>query len=89
MLFVYGYVIPVPLARFTGREEVRIAQKNLDHYSGHPLALKGAFVIETDDLPLRCDEPNSPYPNDKVHFNTFGVLELGKRFAEKINKQLK
>ncbi len=89
MLFVYGYVIPVPLARFTGREEVRIAQKNLDQYSGHPLALKGAFVIETDDLPLRCDEPNSPYPNDKVHFNTFGVLELGKRFAEKINKQLK
>ncbi len=89
MLFVYGYVIPVPLARFTGREEVRIAQKNLDHYSGHPLALKGAFVIETDDLPLRCDEPNSPYPNDKVHFNTFGVLELGKRFAEKINKELK
>ena len=46
-------------------------------------------MIETDDLPLRCDEPNSPYPDDKVHFNTFGILELGKRFAEKISAELK
>jgi hypothetical protein len=89
MLFVYGYVIPVPLERFTGREEVREAQRNVDQNSGHKLAVKGAFVIETDDLPLRCDEPNSPYPNDKIHFNTFGILELGKRFANKINQELK
>ncbi len=89
MLFIYGYVIPVPLERFTGREEVRIAEKNVDQNSGHSLALKGAFVIETDDLPLRCDEPNSPYPDDKVHFNTFGILELGKRFSNKINDELK
>ena len=79
----------VPLERFTGREEVREAQKNVDRESGHKLAVKGAFVIETDDLPLRCDEPDSPYPNDKVHFNTFGILELGKRFANKINQELK
>jgi len=84
MLFVYGYVIPVPLERFTGREEVRTAQKNLDQDSGHPLALRGAFVVETDNLPLRKDEPNSPYPNDRVHFNTYGILELGNRFANKI-----
>ncbi len=89
MLFVYGYVIPVPLERFTGREEVREAQRNVDQNSGHKLAVKGAFVVETDDLPLRCDEPNSPYPNDKIHFNTFGILELGKRFANKINQELK
>ncbi|MGM0666010.1 MAG: sialate O-acetylesterase [Bacteroidota bacterium] len=89
MLFVYGYVIPVPLDRFTGREEVRAAQKNLDQNSGHKLALKRAFVVETDDLPLRCDEPNSPYPDDKVHFNTSGILELGERFANKINQELK
>lgn len=89
MLFVYGYVIPVPLERFTGREEVRVAQKNLDYNSGHKLALNGAFVVETDDLPLRCDELNSPYPDDKVHFNTLGILELGKRFAKKINQELK
>lgn len=89
MLFVYGYVIPVPLERFTGREEVREGQKHVDQNSGHKLALKGAFVVETDDLPLRCDEPNSPYPDDKVHFNTYGILELGKHFAEKINTELK
>lgn len=88
MLFIYGYVIPVPLKRFTGREEVREAQKNIDQDSGHPLSVNGAFVIGTDDLPLRCDEPNSPYPDDKVHFNTYGVLELGKRFAEKIYQEL-
>jgi len=89
MLFIYGYVIPVPLERFTGREEVREAQKNVDQESGHKLALKRAFVVETDDLPLRCDEPNSPYPDDKVHFNTFGILELGERFASKITEELK
>lgn len=88
MLFVYGYVIPVPLERFTGREEVRAAQKHVDQGSGHPMALKGAFVVETDDLPLRCDEPDSPYPNDSVHFNTYGIIELGNRFAGKIRERL-
>jgi len=87
MLFVYGYVIPIPLERFTGREEVRSSQKHVDQGSGHPMALKGAFVVETDDLPLRCDEPNSPYPNDSVHFNTYGIIELGNRFARKIIKE--
>lgn len=89
MLFVYGYVIPVPLDRFTGREEVRAAQKNIDQNSGHKLALKRVFVIETDDLPLRSDEPDSPYPDDEVHFNTFGILELGERFARKIDQESK
>jgi len=89
MLFVYGYVIPVPLERFTGREEVRTAQRNVDQDSGHKLALKGAKVVETDDLPLRCDEPNSPYPNDSVHFNTYGILELGSRFAGKITEDMR
>jgi hypothetical protein len=89
MLFIYGYVIPVPLERFTGREEVREAQKNIDQNSGHKLAVKGAFIVKTDDLPLRCDEPDSPYPDDKVHFNTLGILELGERFANKINQEQK
>ena len=89
MLFVYGYVIPVPLPRFTGREEVRQAQHDIDQHSGHSLALKGAIVVETDDLPLRCDEPNSPLPDDKVHFNTKGMLELGRRYALAIAKNEK
>ncbi len=87
MLFIYGYVIPIPLERFTGREEVRTSQKHVDQGSGHPMALEGAFVIDTDDLPLRCDEPNSPYPNDSVHFNTYGIIELGNRFARKIKEE--
>ncbi len=84
MLFIYGYVLPVALDRYTGREEVRLGQKYVDCNSGHNLSINGAFVMETDDLPLRCDEPNSAYPDDKVHFNTVGILELGKRFANKI-----
>ena len=59
----------------------------VDQNSGHRLAVENAFVIETDDLPLRFDEPNSPFPDDKVHFNTYGILELGKRFAEKYIKE--
>ncbi|MGM0376686.1 MAG: L-rhamnose/proton symporter RhaT [Bacteroidota bacterium] len=34
-LSLRGYVIPVPLERFTGRKEVREAQKNVDQNSGH------------------------------------------------------
>lgn len=87
MLFIYGYVIPVPLPRFTGRNEVRDAQKKIDQNSGDKLSVKRAFVIATDDLPLRSDELNSPHPNDVVHFNTMGILELGKRFAIKIYEE--
>lgn len=86
MIFVYGYVIPVPLPRFTGREEVREAQRNIDANSGNTASVEKAFVVETDDLPLRSTEPNSPHPEDVVHFNTLGMLELGKRYAIKINE---
>ncbi|WP_339706292.1 sialate O-acetylesterase [uncultured Kriegella sp.] len=86
MLFIYGYVIPVPQKVYAGREEVRSGQRYVDQDSGRPLALKNAFVVSTDDLPIRADEPHSPYPNDKIHFNTYGILELGNRFAEKIKE---
>jgi hypothetical protein len=89
LVFVYGYVIPVPLDRFTGRREVRDGQAKIDQESGDKLSVKNAFVIATDDLPLRSDEPNSPYPDDQVHYNTCGILELGKRFADKIFEQSK
>ncbi len=52
------------------------------------IVFKRSFLIETNDLPLRCDEPNSPYPNDKIHFNTFGILELGNRLAQKVDEAL-
>lgn len=63
MLFIYGNVIPVPLPRSTGREKVREAQRKIDQNSSNKLSVKRAFVIPTDDLKLRSDEPNSPYPN--------------------------
>ncbi|GAA3556792.1 sialate O-acetylesterase [Snuella lapsa] len=88
MLFIYGYVIPKPLPRFTGREQVRDAQRRVAQDSEDQLSVKKAFVIDTDDLSLRSDEPNSPYPNDVVHFNTLGILELGKRFAKKYHQEI-
>jgi hypothetical protein len=88
MLFVYGLVIPVPLDRFTGREEVRQAQRNIDQHSGSHLSVPGAVLVETDDLPLRCNEPDTPYPDDKVHYNSQGMIELGKRYARAVCQYL-
>lgn len=85
MLFVYGYVIPIAQPRFTGRQEVRQAQFNISQHSGHELSVKGAILVQSDDLPMRCVEANVNYPTDKVHFNTEGNLELGKRYAEAIH----
>jgi hypothetical protein len=87
MLFVYGYVLPPPLTG-GGRDKVRQAQKNLDQDSGNPLALRGAFVVETDDLSHRATDANTRYPNDHVHFGTAGTLELGRRMAEKMRQHL-
>lgn len=87
MLFVYGYVYPK--SNFgTGRDQVRLAQKNLDQDSGAALATKGAFVVETDGLELRADDPNSCYKTDLIHFGSAGQLELGKRMAIKVHDQL-
>lgn len=89
MLFVYGYVIPVDQPRFTGRKEVRQAQFDVSQFSGHALATKGAILVQSDDLPLRCVEPGVNMPGDKVHFNTKAQIELGRRYANAIagNKQ--
>jgi hypothetical protein len=84
MLFVYGYVLPPPNNR-EGRELVRKGEKDVDQDSGSPLAVKGAFVVETDDLSHRATDANTKYPNDHVHFGTAGTLELGRRMAEKTN----
>lgn len=83
LVFVYGYVLPPPQ---TGREReiVRKGQKDVDQDSGLPLAVKGAFVVETDDLSQRADDPHTPLPNDHNHFGTAGTLGLGRRMAEKM-----
>ncbi|TAD92674.1 MAG: hypothetical protein EAY75_01960 [Bacteroidetes bacterium] len=85
--FLYAYVIPVPQQRFTGREEVRRGQQQVDRKSGNSLSVKNAFAIPTDDLQLRADDINTPFPDDKVHFGTLGVWELGKRFAKQLKRK--
>jgi hypothetical protein len=87
MRFVYGYVLPPPL-RGPGRDTVRLAQKNLDQDSGSPLAVRGATVVETDDLSHRATDADTKYPADHVHFGTAGTLELGRRMAEKMHRSL-
>ena len=83
MPFVYGYVLPPPNAGVE-RDRVRAGEKAVDHDSGSPLAVKGAFVVETDDLSQRADDPGTPYPKDHLHFGTAGTLELGRRLADKM-----
>lgn len=81
MKFVYGYVYPPPNAGL-GRDIVRKAQHDVAQKSKTPLSVKRAIVVETDDLNHRANDPNSPHPNDHVHFGSIGTLELGKRMAE-------
>jgi len=87
MLFVYGYVLPPP-CKGEGRDLVRKGEKDVDQDSGSPPAVKGAFVVETDDLSHRAADANTKYPGDHVHFGTAGTLELGRRMAEKISAKL-
>jgi hypothetical protein len=86
MLFVYGYVLPPPNAG-PQRDLIRQGEKDVDQNSGTPLAVKGAFVVETDDLSQRANDANTKYPGDHVHFGTAGTLELGRRMAEKMAEE--
>ncbi len=83
MLFIYGYVLPPPNAGHN-RDLVRQGEKEVDQNSGAGVAVKGAFVIATDDLSQRADDRNTRYPKDHGHFGTAGTLELGRRMADKM-----
>lgn len=83
MLFIYGYVYPPPNTG-AGRDAVRLAERNLDQDSGNALAVSRAFVVETDDLSQRANDPGTPLPSDHIHFGSAGQLELGKRMADKV-----
>jgi hypothetical protein len=87
MLFIYGYVLPPPNAG-RNRDLVRQGEKEVDQESGAALAVKGAFVVPTDDLGQRADDRNTRYPKDHVHFGTAGTLELGRRMADKMADRL-
>jgi Carbohydrate esterase, sialic acid-specific acetylesterase len=87
MLFVYGYVYPPPNVG-AGRDLVRQAEHDVDQDSGNALAVPQAFVVATDDLEQRAADPNTPLPNDHIHFGTAGQLELGRRMADKVGATL-
>ena len=59
-------------------------EKRVDQNSGTPLAVKGAFVVETDDLSQRGADANTKYPDDHVHLSTAGTLEPGRRIGVKM-----
>lgn len=89
MIFVYGLVLPRAEARFLGRDMVRQAQRDCDEDSGSPSAIFGALAVGGDDLSLRKDDPHTRYPEDTIHFGTAGMLELGRRFARRLDEGLK
>lgn len=86
MWFAYGHVFPAAdYSRNNSPKAILRQQQNqVAEDSGHPLATAGAVVVKTDKLNLRRDDPDTPYPNDVVHFGTTGTLQLGHRFADAI-----
>lgn len=88
MLFVYGEVMPLSAKRFPGREMVRDAQLAVSEASGSKLSVKNAFLVEGDDLQMLSTDYKTPYPKDDVHLGTFGLLQLGERFAQVIFENL-
>jgi sialate O-acetylesterase len=87
LVFVYG-LIGKPPESGPGRDVVRQAQRELSADSGSPLAVNRAFLVPTDDLTRRADDPGTPYPNDHNHFSSAGMLTLGERMAETMNAHL-
>jgi hypothetical protein len=73
MPFIYGQVLPFPLAGYDYRDEVRQGQKDVDEDSGHVSATDGARFVPADDLPMN---------SDNLHVSAAGQMELGIRFAE-------
>ena len=85
--FVFAQVTRPPEAG-PGRDIVRQALRDTDQNSGSPRAVHRAFIVQTDDLPRRKDDPGTPYPKDEEHVGTAGMLTEGKRMAETLNAQL-
>lgn len=81
MLFVYGKVMPMEAVRFPGRELVRHALVAVSEAACSPLSVKNAFIVDCDDLQMRRNDYKTQFPTDDVHLGTFGLLELGDRFA--------
>ena len=89
MLFVYGEVMPMAAERFSHRDDIRKAQLKVSEASHSALSVKNAFLVEGDDLQMRCTDYMTAYPEDDVHLGTYGLLTLGNRFAKVIYEHQK
>jgi hypothetical protein len=71
---VYGQVLPYEpaLTRFVARREIRASQQVAHCLSGQPAAIRGAWMIPTDGMPLQPDT---------VHYAPVGQAMLGEAFA--------
>jgi len=66
-------VLPVALAGYDYRDQVRQGQLNVDQDSGQFCATDGARLVLTDDLPMNADN---------LHISAAGQIELGTRLAD-------
>ena len=82
MSFIYAQVAPYPVSHYIKQDIVRQAMANVDQNSGHPSAVKNAFMVPTDSLTVHAQVPGDPRPDDWVHFNADGQLIIGQRFAQ-------
>jgi len=90
MLFVYGLVIPNPnMGLFTVarncRALIRMGEREVAHNSDSPLAVHSAYLVNTNDLELRAQDPWVPaseLKRDHLHFGTMGQIDLGYLYAD-------
>lgn len=82
MLFIYGTVMPLAAPRFPGRDVVKQAQRDVVEKSGKGESVSKAILVEADDLQMLHADFRTPAPRDDVHLGTFGILNLGERFAK-------
>ncbi|HWA10659.1 MAG TPA: sialate O-acetylesterase [Opitutaceae bacterium] len=85
--FIYA-LITRPPEKGPARDLVRQAQRDLAESSKSGHAVRGAVMIDTDDLSRRAEDPGTPYPKDQEHIGSAGMLTLGMRMADAMNRQL-
>ncbi|WP_432799909.1 sialate O-acetylesterase [Poriferisphaera sp. WC338] len=71
--FVYARILPYTWRKTA--KEVRAAMTNIDQDAEHPAATPGALMVPTKGLETH---------EDQIHFNTPGMLELGRRLANSL-----
>jgi len=49
---------------------------------------KHANLASSPPNHIAAADPDTPYPNDYVHFGTPGILEMGRRMVEKMHEKL-